>query len=243
MLSVTVLGIECPIYNHKGFQYIAVVPGTEYELKVKNNSYRRILAVPSVDGINTLTGKEATKDSTGYVISGNSTLNIKGWTINENEVSAFKFSNERNYATYVTGHSNNVGVLSILVFEEKVNLYKDFYEIDKPYKPWCDKPVINPPEYPRSRFHYGKDSVTRSIACSASTSDNKVGTDWGSKQNFNTKNVTFDKSEAFKQYTIYYDTYNNLVAKGVIVESSPMPQPFKDLANECGCKVPHYWNN
>ena len=58
-INVLVNGNRCKQYHHEGKHYIEAKENSDYELEFKNNSYGRLLAITSVDGISTITGKPA----------------------------------------------------------------------------------------------------------------------------------------------------------------------------------------
>ena len=66
-INVLVNGNRCKLYYHQGKTFIEAKHGTEYELEIKNNTYGRVLALTSVDGLNVLNGTPATDDDPGYV--------------------------------------------------------------------------------------------------------------------------------------------------------------------------------
>ena len=67
-IEVVVNGRAVRHYTHDGKTYIEAKAGTQYELKVRNATDARILAVVSVDGLNVVTGERATPQDIGYLI-------------------------------------------------------------------------------------------------------------------------------------------------------------------------------
>ena len=53
-------GLTLPIYEHEGRLYVAGEPRHQYELRIRNSSAGRLLAVTSVDGVNVISGETAT---------------------------------------------------------------------------------------------------------------------------------------------------------------------------------------
>ena len=118
-VDILVNGKKIEEYLHNGKVYIEGKESTKYSIRVKNNSWRRIKAVISVDGLSVISGKFADYDSIGYIISAHSSLTIDGWRKNDKEVAEFYFSNmEESYSTKV-GKGGNQGVIGVAVFEEK----------------------------------------------------------------------------------------------------------------------------
>lgn len=129
-LSVLVGDKPIKEYFHKGKCFIEAKNGTEYSLKFRNNTPSRVLAVFSVDGINIVDGDKSSIDGAGYVVNAYSSVVVKGYRINNNDVAAFKFDESKNsYASLVENDmdkskaannpSANNGVIGVRVFSEK----------------------------------------------------------------------------------------------------------------------------
>ena len=61
-------GRTLPVHEHEGRLYVAGEPRHQYELRIRNSSGARVLAVTSVDGVNVISGKTAAENQGGYVI-------------------------------------------------------------------------------------------------------------------------------------------------------------------------------
>lgn len=120
-VSVTINGRPVKVYSHEGRFFIESRDGTEYAIEIKNTNWYRVEAVVAVDGLSVITGKAASKDDSGYIISGNDKLVIKGFRKDLNEVGAFKFTKkEKSYAAG-KGQADNVGVIAVAIYKEKYN--------------------------------------------------------------------------------------------------------------------------
>lgn len=121
-LSVTVNGRPTRVYLQEGKHFIESRDGTEYAIEIRNNNWHRVEAVVAVDGLSVITGKPASKDDSGYIVSAYDKLVIKGFRKDLNEVGAFKFTKkEKSYAAG-KGQADNVGVIAVAIYKEKVNL-------------------------------------------------------------------------------------------------------------------------
>jgi len=153
-LSVLVNGRPVREFFHKDRFLIESRDGTEYTLKLKNHSHKRIMAVVSVDGIDVLKGKSAADAESGYIINAFSTTEIKGYRIDDNNVAIFRFSDgKKSYATEVEqkfdkkkiekvkrgelAPAKNNGVIGVRIWEEK----------DAPTIPAWTTPPSNPNYY------------------------------------------------------------------------------------------------
>src|SRR4030095_7459 len=85
-------GRTLPIYEHEGRLYVAGEPRHQYELRVRNSSGARVLAVTSVDGVNVITGQTAAQEQSGYVLGRWDSVRIEGWRKSLDEVATFYFT-------------------------------------------------------------------------------------------------------------------------------------------------------
>jgi hypothetical protein len=122
-LNITVNGSRCKQYSHQGKTFIEAKQGSEYVIEVKNNHWKRVLAVGSVDGLNVLTGKTAHESDSGYIIGAYSAEKIKGFRFSDDEWALFKFGYKFNGNTYAQskedGSEKNCGVIGVRFFYEK----------------------------------------------------------------------------------------------------------------------------
>lgn len=122
-LNVLVNGNRCKQYYHQGKTFIEAKDGSEYVIEVKNNHYKRVLAVGSVDSLNVLTGKTATPNDSGYIIGAYSSEKIKGFRFSDEEWAIFKFGYKFDGKTYAQskndGSEKNCGVIGVKFFYER----------------------------------------------------------------------------------------------------------------------------
>jgi len=185
-LQVLVNGRPVREAYFQGRAFIEARKGTQYTLKLKNNSHRRAVAVFSVDGIDVLHGKKAGETDGGYIVDSYSSIEIKGFRVDDNTVSGFKFDYKRNsYANKIGAKNNgvmekgteNCGVIGVRVtFEKSVSYiknfpipYRDGHPEIYPSYPW------NTTNYPTITFSslnsvsggcIGSFGITRSLNCS-----------------------------------------------------------------------------
>lgn len=129
-LNITVNGNRCKQYNHQGKTFIEAKEGSEYVIEVKNNYWKRVLAVGSVDGLNVLTGKTAHESDSGYIVGSYSSEKIKGFRFSDDEWALFKFGYKFNGKTYAQskedGSEKNCGVIGLRFFYEKEPVWTTF---------------------------------------------------------------------------------------------------------------------
>jgi len=191
--SVDVLVNDKPIrkYPFDGKLFIEARDGQEYSIRIKNNTWQRILAITSIDGLDVLNGKAAKENGNGYVINGYGSLNLDGFRISDEKVAKFLFGTKGDsYAASKGDNSErNVGVVGIRLFEEKVRpapvvpiIIREEHHHHHNDHPW-NWPLYNPTitPYPgtpwcQSGTSYGFGSTngtgTSVCSCNNSLSDN-----------------------------------------------------------------------
>lgn len=266
-LRVCVNGRPTREYSHDGLIFVESRHGTNYTIKIKNDNGYRVMAIVSVDGLDVISGKPAESVDTGYVVSGYSSTEIKGYRITDGESAAFVFySKGESYTKDVTGNVRNAGVIGVRVFREKEQpiTMAWFQPMPKQYPdPW------NPNKYnpnilrSHSRKLGGQPDVDMAVYCSSVQSKGLVGstfdsaqltsanfdtgTAWGDQQSDKVKRVEFDKGELITESVIYYASSKALKKIGIdltdepLVGSTPdkMPKPF---GNSGYCTPPKNWN-
>lgn len=200
-------GEELPVYWHGGERYVSGEPGHEYEVRIRNRGEGRMLAVTSVDGVNVITGGTAAPSQSGYVLDPHGEVRIDGWRKNMDEVAAFYFTSLPDSYAARTGRPENVGVIGIAVFAERV-VY---------------------PEPLRQDSEAGADAAAPSASRESKAA--RLGTGHGQRHDSGATYASFerasDKPEAVIR--VFYDSRRNLVARGVIPRGSHVrniPDPF-----------------
>jgi hypothetical protein len=196
-MDILVNGRPLPTVLHRGRTYLPVPRiGEEYQIRVWNHGPRRVAAVVSVDGLSVITGQAASEHGPGYIVAPYSHIQIKGWRRSLDNVAAFRFvERDRSYANLV-GKPENVGVIGLVAFEER---------------------VIHPQPLLERR-----DSAA---AKGFRTEVGSVGTEYGREIDSRAYYVPFLRSSHKQTITVYYDTAEALRAAGVPVDRE-LPVPF-----------------
>ena len=192
-------GRRLPVYWHEGRAWIAGKPGNEYQVSLRSRQGQDVLAVVSVDGVNVITGETAHPSQSGYVLAPRGGLDILGWRKSLSQTAAFYFTSLPDSYAARTGRPDDVGVIGVALFRRKA-----------------------PPPQPLSE--YGG-------AARAQSKEDALGTGHGRREYSPAMHVTFERASVAPEeiVTLYYDSYANLVARGVIREpvyGSPRPRPF-----------------
>ena len=222
-------GRELPVYWHEGRAYVVGKPGNEYQLTVRNRAGEDLLAVVSVDGVNIVSGETAATSQGGYVMSGWDALDIKGWRKSLSHTAAFYFTSLGDSYAGRTGRPDNVGVIGVALFKRKwVEPPKELgYSYPQPSRDANrrESPRAAESDAVQSAPSGGASAVPPPLAKSA-----PLGTGHGRRENSEARYVNFERASDYpvETLTIYYDSYRNLVARGILNEpiGRREPQPF-----------------
>ena len=214
-------GQVLPMYWHDGDRHVAGEPGHEYEIRIRNDGYGRVLAVTSVDGVNVITGRSASPEQSGYVVESHDRVEIDGWRKSMDDVAAFYFTALPDSYAARTGRPDNVGVIGVALFREA--------------------PVFAPAlERESGDTADGSPSASRkshSAHEERARDDSRLGTGHGQRLDSGAIYTQFERasSKPDEIIRIYYDSRRNLVARGVIPrphhryaqrQPDPFPQAF-----------------
>ncbi|MET0533047.1 MAG: hypothetical protein ABW171_02380 [Steroidobacter sp.] len=212
-----------PIYVHEDELYVAGEPGHQYEIRLRNRSNERLLAVTSVDGVNVISGETAATEQSGYVLPAWDSVEIDGWRKSMDEVATFYFTRlSKSYAAR-TGRPENVGAIGVAVFRERRRCCRH-YRLEQD-----NAAAAEAPQAPSAPLAEADESVASS---SARQSREKLGTGHGHREDSPIEYVDFQRASSAPEdvIIIYYDSTRNLVARGVIREpgkyADRRPDPF-----------------
>ncbi len=235
-------GETLPMYWHDGRWWVPGKPGNRYAVSLTNRSGGRTLNVISVDGVNVVSGETAAHDQTGYVLHHGQHAQITGWRKNLARVAAFEFTPLSNSYAARTGRPDNVGVIGVAVFREKVR--------------YVPPPQPVSPPLSRSKSEARPDSAREGAAAQAPASPSpssdayseserserrdqlqsqRLGTGHGRSEYAPTQHVAFERAQSTpdEMITIHYDSRDNLIAMGAIprpiVRPHRTPEPFPGL--------------
>ena len=227
-----------PVYFHEGRYYVAGKPGNEYQVNIRNNLAGEVLGVIAVDGVNAVSGEDANWSQTGYVLSPYSSFGVKGWRKSLQRTAAFFFTElEKSYAAR-TGRPDNVGVIGVAVFRKKaepavgINRY-----FERKRQAAADAPASEAQDSAKNEVGQAgrlEADAVRSAPAPAPEPGAKLGTGHGQTETSVVRYANFERASSSPDevITIYYDSYRNLVAQGVIRDATrlarpnPFPGPF-----------------
>jgi hypothetical protein len=217
-----------PIYWHEGRRYVIGKPGNEYAVRVRNADGGRVLAVVSVDGVNVITGATASPQQSGYVLAPRESTDISGWRKSMSRTAAFYFTALPDSYAARTGRPDNVGVIGVAVYRERV--VPIAREEMRPQNAARGESAPAPAPSPPSGASAAADAVAQAPA-------ERLGTGHGRNESSYASYTHFERASntPSETITIYYDSYENLLAQGVPVASPPLararPDPFPDASS------------
>jgi hypothetical protein len=223
-------GRELPIYYHGGKYYVAGKPGNEYQITLRSKSGEGVLGVTSVDGANVITGQTATWNQSGYVLEPWATTDIKGWRKNMKSIARFYFTDLPDSYAARTDRPDDVGVIGVAVFREKPRYehygYEDEPRWNERERRW-DQGRAAPSEGAAkapARANAAPHSAPADSAASryhgerAPQAQQELGTGHGERERSRARYTEFERASdrPDEVITIYYDSYQNLAAQGIV---------------------------
>lgn len=210
-----------PEYGHRGQTWIAGVPGHRYSVKLTNTTGQRVLVVLSVDGVNAVTGQDASPSQAGYVLEPWETAEIAGWRKSLNDIAQFLFTDlPDSYATR-TGRPDNVGVIGIAVFRER--------QVRPVYAP------ASPPIAAQERASGNAAKSAAADSAMAESAPQRLGTGHGQHEWAPVGQTEFVRASARPQQVtqLRYDDADSLAAIGVL------PRPYTPYARTAPSAFPN----
>lgn len=215
-------------YDHK--YYVEAREGSEFQIKIKNNSFERVVAIPAVDGLSILDGEKASYDSRGYIINAYDSITIDGWRVNDKEVAKFYFTKDGDsYSVKLGKGKSNLGIIGVVIFPEKAKLVDNYVFVET----WKN------PSIPLWPYPNDTTSTTCSISsvstftCSSGEEQercsSKIGTGWGEYKKSEVQSVGFEREDSGVEFNIYYASKKDLQDMGITLEDKPKyitPQAF-----------------
>jgi hypothetical protein len=196
-------GRQLAVHWHEGRAYVVGKPGNEYQVTLRSRWHDEVLTVVSIDGINVITGQSADPAQSGYVLAPRGALEIRGWRKSLAQTAAFYFTPLPDSYAARAGRPDDVGVIGVALFRKKQE------------------------PQPIGQFA----PLAKSEARAA---DQSLGTGHGRREDSPARYVSFERATSAPEevVTLYYDSYRNLLARGVIRQPAPvapLPRPFPDF--------------
>ena len=243
-------------YDRYGKTWVAGKPGHRYSVRLSNRTGGRVMAVLSVDGVNAVSGETAGSDQNGYVLDAWQSTEILGWRKTLDEIAQFNFTSLPNSYAARTGRPTNVGVIGVAIFTERTPVIT-YREQDRRYDSPASAPYESDEEQAAEPMASAADAAApeamRENSAGMAKSEGRASSDVGAVQPQRTARAerlgtghgaredsrvvytefTRSSSRPAEHLGIWYDSYRNLVAQGVIVQrpiawnnANPFPNSF-----------------
>lgn len=257
-VEVLVNGRKAQEFQKDGMTFVRGDEGTQYQIRVTNNSNRRILARITVDGRSVLTDDK--DDESGYIINANDSLKLKGFRLSDDEVSAFVFSKKGDSrAQKRFGYAKDCGVIGVQI-QRELDIYNNLQDALKNIKPQ----PIHPTPYPSYPHWYningdgpvfggkitsGEHSLLdNTIQCCSASSNNAtysasvepdldsgafdMGTSMGDNIKAPVDRVDFEtEGRVDATFELYYASYNSLKRNNIL--QKPKAKAYIPKPNYC----------
>jgi hypothetical protein len=214
-----------------GREYIEGRPGHRFSVSMQNLTGERVLAVLSVDGVNAISGQTASASQAGYVLEPYQQVEIRGWRKSYSDVAEFYFTDLPDSYAARTGRPDNVGVIGVAAFRERRPPPIAYQPPPPPPPPYYPSPYGHRQDQERAAAKssaparegsaaadsaYG--GLARSEAAPPSAMPQQIGTGHGQRRYDPVSQTSFERasSRPNQRLSLYYDSYEALVAKGVI---------------------------
>jgi hypothetical protein len=239
-------GSPFPLYEPSiSRSYVAGEAGRPYKLVIRNRGVRDILVVPSVDGLNVLTGKPASVAQSGYIVPAYGTVTIDGWRKTQQEVAQFYFSNPGDSYAERTGQASEVGAIGLAIFKRAARPAPPVVASPDvrvfphkkggfPQEPLDDSRTSDvaarAEEAPSTLAGASPSSRERRETMASSQQATKLGTGHGERRDSPVVFKSFERESTVPNELVVleYDRLSNLVAKGIASPATAphSPNPF-----------------
>jgi hypothetical protein len=230
---------------YSGREYIEGRPGHRFSVSMRNLTGGRVLAVLSVDGVNAISGQTAGSSQAGYVLDPYQSVEIRGWRKSYSDVAEFYFTDLPDSYAARTGRPQNVGVIGVAAFREKRPPPVAYTPPPPYYPPYAPAPYRND-DYAQ-RGGAAKSAAEPSVSADAAAGNGgalarsevapraqpqQIGTGHGARRYDPVTQTQFERASwrPNQRVSLYYDSYEALVSKGIIRERyydyARSPDPF-----------------
>lgn len=255
-----------------GTTWIEGRKGSDFTLRFKNRTGKRLLVIPSVDGLSIMDGEKASSDSSGYILKGYEHIDVPGWRLNNESIAKFVFGKKGKSYAAKKGEPMDVGVIGVMTFFEK--------EYPKNTR-WLRSTMLGDSLMKgggpggQSRGAAGAQSFTSTHAldqdkmgatldCNVAGAapgepllqpqsayfnqpvSQEIGTEFGEQAQHLVVEVPFEKASetAEEKLSIRYDSKRNLRRRGVDFNQKPRvtKEPNAFPGDDQGCEPPAGWD-
>jgi hypothetical protein len=264
VLDVKIHGSSAKKYFHDGRFYVEGREGSEFTIRIGNQTGKRVLAVPTVDGLSVMDGKDGSFESTGYILDPWQGIDIPGWRLSDKKVASFEFTKPHKSYASSKGKGIHGGVVGCAFFYEKewptftvtTTSLPDFPKpIPYPYKMTFSGDTRGDSMQTQNAFFAQQGPMMASSSVnmvnasfsSANMKSSNLGTGFGDEVQHKVYKSAFERASdtPAEVLTVYYDTKSGLKDRGINVEgtveiASAFPKENREELDGY-CKPPVGW--
>ncbi|HMR74827.1 MAG TPA: hypothetical protein PKD61_06935 [Polyangiaceae bacterium] len=211
-------------FQHRGQTFVLGDHGDRYVIVVRNPTAQRVEAVVSVDGRDVINGRRGDfVRNRGYVVPAFGTTRIDGFRQSLDHVAAFRFGDPGESYSAQMGTPENVGVIGVAVFTERVSRAIARERSDSAAAP-------------RAKSAPGRSQSRRVAPSAGEDSAGRLGTQWGEDRTSRVSQTRFERqsNSPTQIISLRYDDAAGLQARGIDVfprrwrpiRPVSAPQPF-----------------
>jgi hypothetical protein len=261
-VSVEVDGRPSPLYpapDGSGKRYLEAREGACYAVRLDNRTGERVGVVLTVDGLNAISGVQASPQASGshermYILDPWGSTTVRGWRTSLAEVRRFTFVDERSSYAARSGKANGkMGWIEIAVYRERRPVAR------QPWEPRVSGEAGSSGS-PGSENEAAKDATGRAAppaslapapearaqssrdAARAPLSGSYPGTGWGGATDDRAELVTFDPlAQPVEIATLRYEYAGALRALGILPRPYWSQDRLRDRESGGGFAQPPAW--
>lgn len=222
-----VFGRRLPTYLYRGQSFVLGRWGDRYQVRIRNDTPRRVEAVVTVDGRDVISGKNGAYTQRGYIVPPYGSVVVTGFRQSLDRVAAFRFTDPFDSYSARMGTPENVGVVGVAFFPERARWEPEPEYWRRPTRPTAKR------HKPRSRAAEGApsdserhDKASRRPAPHAESRGN-LGTEYGETTTSHAVERTFERAHAHspdRVLVLRYDDAEGLRSRGIrLWHDEPVP--------------------
>ena len=232
-------GRELPTFQHEGQAFVLGSYGARYNIRVENQTGRRVEAVVTVDGRDVVSGRVGDYvGERGYIIDPYGQVLIEGFRQSYREVAAFRFVSPGESYSSRMGTPQNVGVIGVAIFPERrrepVMRQKIAPERIRPSSPPSprrddysgrgaarERSAADAVEGEYVERKGGSGYASEPAAAAPAPSVDNLGTEYGESVASSVQEVQFqraDRRNPAALLTMRYDDRAGLLARGIAID-------------------------
>jgi hypothetical protein len=241
-------GTPLRTFRQNGTTFVLGYEGDRYNVRVENHGGRRVEAVVTIDGRDAVSGNVGDYvHARGYIVPAYGSVVITGFRQSLERAAAFRFSSPESSYSSRMGTPENVGVIGVAFFPERVYQPPPLVRAPEPRPTWpvrpypYDRAAESAPRgapapqpsqapaksAPKAADAYGSASAGgayREREARRDESPSRLGTEYGESTWSPVSEVSFERQDRSHPNTVLslrYDDADGLTARGIDVYPHP----------------------